>query len=810
MTVVWRTLETSAPSHVDYRVAGTAAWQTITGARRTSGTTGTLHEATLSGLSASTRYEYRVMGNGGVWSDVYDFRTAPAFGPADFSVAFVADTGLIGRLDGLTTGTEQVRDEIARLRPTLTLGGGDYIYYNTDTRYGTLNNSIDAWFNQMQPIAAYSALMPTYGNHEALLGEGLQHWQPRFAHPSGHTGQNFYSFDVADVHFVSILAVSDTSGISAAALDWIDQDMAAARARGQRWIVPFFHAVAFGDGTNHPSNAELRRQFGPVFERHDVKIALYTHDQAYERSYPLRGVPDQVVRTSNSLACYEADDGVTWVKTSPGGKLSNKNAGFSNFRSSTPPTWTAYRNNTIHNFGRLTFSADGRARYEAHGVVGTGVPPTVIDSFEYRLSEPCPGTLTFEPREVAFTLESNGRANAMVALSGTLAGSVTVSETAPWLAVTPLSTVVPGAIQLTADASGLTPGTYVASVNVTGSGFADASLKVTLIVGGGYRSVVSLTSNRANPVDLAGQTVSGNVYVFTQPTSLVTRVDFYLDDPNMSRSPRKTETGAPHDLAGTRSDGTANPFDTRTVADGTHTLTAKLTLTVGTVVVTHAQFVVANDVPPQPGLIASPSTLSFLAQEGSAAVAQTISVSSNNGTGAAFGASANVPWVVLTPASSSTPGSVNASVDIGSLSVGTHSALVTFSSPTHGSISLPLTATVTSSSAPAFALLYSTSANRAGPRALDGATVQGSIAVFSSPDVPEIDRVLFWLDKPTMSGSPRRSEGTAPYDFAGGTVASATLFDTRTIGNGAHTITARVQFVDGTSLVLHASFSVAN
>jgi hypothetical protein len=61
---------------------------------------------------------------------------------------FFADTGLIGRLDGLATGTAQVRDEIAALDPTLLLGGGDYAYFDTDKRFGDLNATIDAWFDQ--------------------------------------------------------------------------------------------------------------------------------------------------------------------------------------------------------------------------------------------------------------------------------------------------------------------------------------------------------------------------------------------------------------------------------------------------------------------------------------------------------------------------------------------------------------------------------------------------------------------------------------------------------------------------------------
>ena len=108
LTVVWRTWDTATPSTVQYRKAGSTTWLRVTGTQRTSGTTGKLHQVNLSGLTPSTTYEYRVQGDGGAWSEVYSTRTAPPTGPADFDVIYFADTGLVGREDGLATGTKNV------------------------------------------------------------------------------------------------------------------------------------------------------------------------------------------------------------------------------------------------------------------------------------------------------------------------------------------------------------------------------------------------------------------------------------------------------------------------------------------------------------------------------------------------------------------------------------------------------------------------------------------------------------------------------------------------------------------------------
>ena len=51
------------------------------------------------------------------------------------------------------------------------------------------------------------------------------------------------------------------------------------------------------------------------------------------------------------------------------------------------------------------------------------------------------------------------------------------------------------------------------------------------------------------------------------------RVRFWLDTPT-SQPPRRVETSAPFDFAGTAANGNAAPFDTRTVQRGTHVIRA--------------------------------------------------------------------------------------------------------------------------------------------------------------------------------------------------------------------------------------------
>ncbi len=389
LTVVWRTKDTTVPSNVQYREAGGSGWQSAAGGERPSGTMGKLHEVTLRGLKPGAAYDYRVQAPGGLWGAAYTARTAPAPGPATFDAIFLADTGLVGRSDGLATGTQQVIDEVRKMQPLVVLGGGDYTYFDTDKRYGTYENAIDAWFNQMQPVGSAAPLMLTYGNHEFELDGGTKPWAQRLPMLPGDDSLRYYSFDVGDVHFISLFAASDKTGVDTTQLAWLENDMNAAQARGMRWIVPYFHVVMFGDGDNHDANTMVRDDLGPVFERHGVKLVLFAHDQAYERSYPLTDVPNSNRPTSSSLTCYTAQDGVVYVKISPAGKQSNISGVFSPFKTNPAPGWTAVRDNTMHHFGRLRVSAAGSMTFEAWGIKPNGTTATLTDSFKITTGQ-CP------------------------------------------------------------------------------------------------------------------------------------------------------------------------------------------------------------------------------------------------------------------------------------------------------------------------------------------------------------------------------------------------------------------------------------
>ena len=87
---------------------------------------------------------------------------------------------------------------------------------------------------------------------------------------------------------------------------------------------------------------------------------------------------------------------------------------------------------------------------------------------------------------------------------------------------------------------------------------------------------LSLNPDRSNAARLDGSTVSGKIYVFVTSSARLAKVDFYLDTQWRRNPPDQTAINPPFDFVGTAADGTALPYDTTKLADGSHTIRAVL------------------------------------------------------------------------------------------------------------------------------------------------------------------------------------------------------------------------------------------
>jgi hypothetical protein len=122
------------------------------------------------------------------------------------------------------------------------------------------------------------------------------------------------------------------------------------------------------------------------------------------------------------------------------------------------------------------------------------------------------------------------------------------------------------------------------------------------------RLALSLNPDRSNAVRLDGSTVKGQIYVFVRDSENLDKVDFYLDSRRRMKPPVRTDTEPPFDFAGTAADGTAVPYDTTRLADGSHGIRVVLTWSDGTTSSRRANFTVANGVTTTPTTAPPPTT----------------------------------------------------------------------------------------------------------------------------------------------------------------------------------------------------------
>ncbi|WP_190294908.1 kelch repeat-containing protein [Marinobacter sp. R17] len=318
---------------------------------------------------------------------------------------------------------------------------------------------------------------------------------------------------------------------------------------------------------------------------------------------------------------------------------------------------------------------------------------------------------------------------------------------------------------------------------------------------------VSSFPDRAAPVTLQGSQLSGMAYIFTSTESGIRKVDFYLDAPPPA-TPRKTELVSPYDFNGTAPNDTAYPFDTTTINDGQHSVYARVTYSSGATELLSAAFIVDNA---SPAFEFSTDVLTFTAAEGDTSnQVASVTLDTSSGTSADFSISDNANWLSVSPSSGTVPENLNITVSPDGLAAGSYSAVIAASGSNAASDEIVVSLEITPAAGGDYSLLVSTSPNRSNASSLQGSQVAGDIFIFV-PDDSTISRVQFYLDNPTKTGGARQTESLAPYDFAGTTPSDlAYPFDSTTVSDGSHTITAVVRDSEGVNHETTVFFDVLN
>jgi hypothetical protein len=171
---------------------------------------------------------------------------------------------------------------------------GDNAYLTgTDSEYQT--NFFNIFSSMLRQVAPWS----TIGNHETYSAT-TNGWFPYLSAFSfltnGEAGgvpsgtPKYYSFDYANIHFVSLDAMSQSRATNGPMANWLRADL---DANTKQWLIAFWHHPPYSKGS-HDSDEEIeliemRQNIVPILESHGVDLVLCGHSHDYERSYLIHG-----------------------------------------------------------------------------------------------------------------------------------------------------------------------------------------------------------------------------------------------------------------------------------------------------------------------------------------------------------------------------------------------------------------------------------------------------------------------------------------------------------------------------------------
>jgi hypothetical protein len=295
MIVRWRT-DTASESTLRYGPASNDLSTTISLPGPA-----TEHEIPIQGLQATTKYYYSIGTSAQVLAGAdadHFFVTSPFAGsPQSTRIWVLGDSGVN------TVEARQVRDEYLNFAAGdladvwLMLGDNAYLS-GTDAEY-TAN-----LFDLYPTILRNTVLWPAPGNHEFSgvpgssdpLTETGPYYDafslPTQAEAGGVASgtETHYSFDYANIHFVSLNFYVVPISPGSAVYDWLEADL---QSTNQDWIIVYMHHPPYSRGARDSDTdflmTKVRTIYNPVFEANGVDLVLAGHSHSYQRSMLIDG-----------------------------------------------------------------------------------------------------------------------------------------------------------------------------------------------------------------------------------------------------------------------------------------------------------------------------------------------------------------------------------------------------------------------------------------------------------------------------------------------------------------------------------------
>ena len=279
-----------------------------------SATVTTEHIVKISGLTADTKYYYTVGSTTVILEATANnfFLTLPASSSTrKIRVLAFGDCG------NNSTNQANVRDAFISYANTRNINPDAWLLMGDNAYNGGLDGEFTSGFFNIynSTLLKNIKLYPSPGNHDYdNLASNLQKrgvalpYYDIFSMPTlGEIGgvasntEAFYSFNIQDIHFVSLDSYGTEDGglntklydttIGNKQADWLRNDLA---VNNKKWTIVYFHHPPYTKGS-HDSDLEgdlisMHNKIPAILERYGVDLVINGHSHVYERSFLLKNL----------------------------------------------------------------------------------------------------------------------------------------------------------------------------------------------------------------------------------------------------------------------------------------------------------------------------------------------------------------------------------------------------------------------------------------------------------------------------------------------------------------------------------------
>ena len=203
--------------------------------------------------------------------------------------------------------TEDTIENIISMNPELIITTGDHV---KDVR------SIKCWAEMSEPIK--DKMKIAIGNHDTEFKKIYKQIVDY------HNIKNpYYSHDFQNVHFLS-MSTEHPFEEGSKQYEFIKNDLEkTSKNHDIDWIIVHNHKPLYSTRNDMEIAEELRNTYHPLFEKYKVDLVISSHNQYYERTYPLsynsESDEDPIITSDTSESNFYNTDGIIFLTVGTGG-----------------------------------------------------------------------------------------------------------------------------------------------------------------------------------------------------------------------------------------------------------------------------------------------------------------------------------------------------------------------------------------------------------------------------------------------------------------------------------------------------------